>query len=499
MIELLKKLWNDNPSITALTATIGLGFISSIIYFLKDILLKLVKFINNQYLTSLSIDNTNKYFYCFVRYLIQNNKLTGIRHLNLSGVTGEENLDAQYISPNLELIDSSTFIILERTFIKMKITSEIIQFGKQSRKLITITLTKFGRSYDLFTKLLNQLKAYIKTDEGPGDYNSYFINKHYRSQILKENVSLGFNSVNANWVYCTSYKRSFDSIYIKQDIINQLTQRIEFFINNKEYYTKHDIPYHLGILLVGKPGVGKSSLIKALLSYFDLNGVAVPINRIHILEKNLNIITEWNSLDKHQTYIDNLNSMVGNEKEEIFDVDHKLKESISCGRIMELTVDDFEKAYKLADEELSSYDYIKKHLYTYILEDIDGSNASLKRENGENLISEEIAEDGTKSLWNISNLLNSIDGIHTPNNFIIIATTNHIEKLDPALIRPGRFDLVIEIPTVDKEVFDKFTNNFYGKILDKDIKFNKEYSIADLQEMVLRGFSFEELIKKVTL
>lgn len=39
-----------------------------------------------------------------------------------------------------------------------------------------------------------------------------------------------------------------------------------------------------------------------------------------------------------------------------------------------------------------------------------------------------------------SGLLNAIDGVASQENRVVICTTNHIEQLDPALIRPGRLD-----------------------------------------------------------
>jgi chaperone BCS1 len=44
---------------------------------------------------------------------------------------------------------------------------------------------------------------------------------------------------------------------------------------------------------------------------------------------------------------------------------------------------------------------------------------------------------------NLSYLLNILDGIKESQDRIIIMTTNHFKKLDPALIRPGRIDLNI--------------------------------------------------------
>lgn len=40
-----------------------------------------------------------------------------------------------------------------------------------------------------------------------------------------------------------------------------------------------------------------------------------------------------------------------------------------------------------------------------------------------------------------SGLLNALDGVASAEERIIFLTTNHVEKLDPALIRPGRVDM----------------------------------------------------------
>lgn len=42
-----------------------------------------------------------------------------------------------------------------------------------------------------------------------------------------------------------------------------------------------------------------------------------------------------------------------------------------------------------------------------------------------------------------SGLLNAIDGVASQEGRLFFMTTNHIEKLDPALIRPGRCDVKV--------------------------------------------------------
>ncbi|ORX44269.1 hypothetical protein DM01DRAFT_1411362 [Hesseltinella vesiculosa] len=58
-------------------------------------------------------------------------------------------------------------------------------------------------------------------------------------------------------------------------------------------------------------------------------------------------------------------------------------------------------------------------------------------------------QQGYQSMITFSGLLNALDGVASAEERIIFLTTNHIEQLDPALIRPGRVDL--------KELLDNAT------------------------------------------
>lgn len=60
-----------------------------------------------------------------------------------------------------------------------------------------------------------------------------------------------------------------------------------------------------------------------------------------------------------------------------------------------------------------------------------------------------------------SGLLNALDGVGDPDGNIFIMTTNHPERLDPALIRHGRVDLVIEFPAATKEQLKDMLKSFY--------------------------------------
>ncbi len=51
----------------------------------------------------------------------------------------------------------------------------------------------------------------------------------------------------------------------------------------------------------------------------------------------------------------------------------------------------------------------------------------------------------------LSGLLNAIDGVGARDNRILIITTNHPDKLDKALIRPGRIDVIEEVTLLEKK------------------------------------------------
>jgi chaperone BCS1 len=60
-----------------------------------------------------------------------------------------------------------------------------------------------------------------------------------------------------------------------------------------------------------------------------------------------------------------------------------------------------------------------------------------------------------------SGLLNAIDGVAAGEGRLLFATTNHPERLDPALIRPGRIDRRVEIGHADREQLARIFRRFF--------------------------------------
>jgi transitional endoplasmic reticulum ATPase len=67
-------------------------------------------------------------------------------------------------------------------------------------------------------------------------------------------------------------------------------------------------------------------------------------------------------------------------------------------------------------------------------------------------------------------ILNTIDGIDGKSNeIIVVLTTNHIENIHAALLRPGRLDAVVQIPTPDAEAVERLVRLYARDTLSKNI------------------------------
>jgi chaperone BCS1 len=66
-----------------------------------------------------------------------------------------------------------------------------------------------------------------------------------------------------------------------------------------------------------------------------------------------------------------------------------------------------------------------------------------------------------------SGLLNALDGVASAEERIIFLTTNHVERLDPALVRPGRVDMTVRLGEATAYQMEGLWDRFYAD-LDED-------------------------------
>ena len=87
----------------------------------------------------------------------------------------------------------------------------------------------------------------------------------------------------------------------------------------------------------------------------------------------------------------------------------------------------------------------------------------------------------------VSQILTEIDGLEELNNVLIIGATNRLDIVDPALLRPGRFDRVIEVPNPDIKGIEMIF-----KIHTKDKPLSEDVNLKTISELS-KGFSGAEI------
>jgi hypothetical protein len=180
--------------------------------------------------------------------------------------------------------------------------------------------------------------------------------------------------------------RRMNTVLTSDNAGEKLVASIREFEGRKEEDHRLGLPHHFGAMLHSEPGCGKSSLIHAVASE---------------LERSIYYLN-MGSLEKDR---DLLNLLNGRN---------------DWSRIL-LAIEDFDAA---------GVDVSKR---------TDDEPDTIECDEGV-VVLPQPAKPAKKSPITLSALLNVLDGILCPDGLVVIATTNHHDKLDPAITRPGRFD-----------------------------------------------------------
>lgn len=90
----------------------------------------------------------------------------------------------------------------------------------------------------------------------------------------------------------------------------------------------------------------------------------------------------------------------------------------------------------------------------------------------------------------INQLLSEMDGFHQNEGVIVLGATNRRDDLDKALLRPGRFDVEVNVPTPDYTGRKEILDLYLGRVLSKDVdvemlaRGTTGFTGADLENMV---------------
>jgi hypothetical protein len=202
--------------------------------------------------------------------------------------------------------------------------------------------------------------------------------------------------------------KSLDNIY-GSSIVNA-KKRVDFFLNNEKWYVDKGIPYTLGILLHGSPGCGRTSFIKALSKDTNRHIINLKLSKYTTIQQITNLF-----------YSSRIN-VVRDGYNNVYDIPIEKRiivmEDIDC---------------------LTDIVYDRKYTQSTIL----------------------------ANQINLSVLLNLLDGVLETPGRIVIMTTNEHEKLDPALIRPGRIDISMEFKKCSSNDIIDIVQGITGAKVDK--------------------------------
>ncbi|KAF7348721.1 p-loop containing nucleoside triphosphate hydrolase protein [Mycena venus] len=242
--------------------------------------------------------------------------------------------------------------------------------------------------------------------------------QYKEASISRVNVHL--TTGHANWGRMVSKnRRSFSTLILPDGIKETLLADMKEFLENEEWYTFAGVPHRRGYLLYGDPGTGKSTTVHALAGELGMEIYFVSLASPGV--NNFSLGELFHSTPPHSIL---------------------LIEDIDCA--FPTRVNPSDEVQTQTDEEGRPIEILQP-----------------------------------RSKVTLAGLLNILDSVASQEGRILIATTNHIEQLDPgtvtslrsdfapthiittALIRPGRIDMKIKYSLAMGEQLENVFNRFY--------------------------------------
>ncbi|KAG4440603.1 hypothetical protein IFR05_003920 [Cadophora sp. M221] len=276
-----------------------------------------------------------------------------------------------------------------------------------------LTLSCFGRSTEPIKKLIQHAKAHYHLG-----HNAKTVIKRPAPKDMRRFGGRG------SWVKiaerpCRPMKTVVLDEQRKLDVLSDINEYLS--PATARWYANRGIPYRRGYLFYGLPGTGKTSLTFALAGVFGLDIHVVSLLEPTLTEEELGML--FTNLPARCIVL-------------LEDID-------TAGLIREPSEEETSGGPAAGNPGENDWNVVNL-------------TKALKKAN-------QLSEEEKKKGISLSGLLNIIDGVASHEGRVLVMTTNHPEKLDEALIRPGRVDHQVAFgnatQTQIKELFERMYTN----------------------------------------
>ena len=251
-----------------------------------------------------------------------------------------------------------------------------------------------------------------------------FVDEVVRSHVKNSRSRATLFVFDDGWTRVQSYApRSLDTVILPGGDKERLVEDIRRFKQSKARYRRLGVPYHRGYLFFGPPGTGKTSLVSAIAAHFEMS--------LYLIN-----LSEFND----RTLLSAMNDIPANS--------------------------------------------------VVLFEDIDCMKSGKTRMKNEGQVVNPaqgpptVVDDPLKLGVTLSGLLNVLDGFNAPESVLYVMTSNRIEVLDPALLRPGRIDYRVYMGKASREQKVELYRRFFpdASVIEAEVFVDSHYSAETMAE-----------------